>query len=105
MSLPSTDFSFDPRDPWFEIPGWDLSFAVQIFSTDNGYVVDPERAEVTTTDGELLLTVSGLARAGRQQLAPGALRVNVTLAEQQLRFALEAVHPEGVKAVKLLLRG
>jgi hypothetical protein len=105
MSLPSTDFSFDPRDPWFEIPGWDLSFAVQIFSTDNGYVVDPERAEVTTTDGELLLTVRGLARAGRQQLAPGALRVNVTLAEQQLTFALEAVHPEGVKAVKLLLRG
>jgi hypothetical protein len=105
VTRPSADFSFDPRDPWFEIPGWSLSFAVQIFSTDNCYVVDPESADVVTTAGELTLTVGGLARAGRQERAPGELRVSVALREEQLSFALEAVHPEGVKAVKLLLRG
>lgn len=105
MTRPTTDFSFDPRNPWYEIPGWDLSFAVQVFTNDNGYVVDPEGAEVTTTDNRLLLMVHRLARAGRQQRALGEVRVNVVVGREQLSFELEAVHSEGVKAVKLLLRG
>lgn len=87
----STNLSFDPRDPFFELPGTDVRYAVQVFTAQGAYVVDPE--------------TMGLARPGRQRPAPGAVSVRVDAEPGRWRFHIEATQPEGVKAVKLLLRG
>ena len=97
----STELSFDPRDPWFELPRTAVRFAVQVFTTQNAYVVDPDSVRA---DG-LTLEASRLARPGRQRTAPGGVSVRLSAEPERWRWRIEATQPEGVKAVKLRLRG
>jgi hypothetical protein len=108
VTLPTTDLSFDPRDPYYAVPGEDgLRWAVQVFTADNGYGIDPDTVRLEHPGQDRLrLVAGGYARLG-QQTAAGAGRVEVVAHRRDgaVTFEVAADHSESVKSIKLLLRG
>jgi hypothetical protein len=101
------DLSYDPRDPWFPVPGpaSEVRWAVQVFTVDNVYGVDPDRATLHDQGEGLRLDVTGLSWAGQQRRAAGTLEVTVELDEGAIVWNIRATHAEVIKSVKLLWRG
>ncbi|BDP43714.1 hypothetical protein DAETH_36830 (plasmid) [Deinococcus aetherius] len=100
------DFSFDPRDPFFDVPGLGgVRWGVQVFTTNNVYVLDPDRVELREDAGGLSLTCDGLAWAGLQRRVPGRVEVRVARDEAAFTWHVVAEHAEPIKSVKLLWRG
>jgi hypothetical protein len=106
VSVPDTDFSFDPRDPYFPLPWEDARWALQVFTPQNVYVADPDAVDVAAGPSATTYRLGRLALAGRQRGAAGSAEVRVRHGAGGLvTWHISAAHPEGVKAVKLLLRG
>ncbi len=106
MALHDTDLSFDPRDPYFPVPGGsEVEWAVQVFTTDNGYGLDADRAQVGTTADGVRVRCDRYARLG-QQVPAGSGEVEVQVREDDvLEWVIEVSCSEPIKSVKLLLRG
>lgn len=102
-SGPDTDLSFDPRDPYFPVPGCEVRFAVQVFTSVDGYGLDPAS---TTAGADGSVRCTRFALLGQQRVA-GAGEVDVALARggDALVWSISVRHEEPVKAVKLLLGG
>lgn len=96
-------YSFDLRDPIFEVNGWKLSF--QVVTLENIYGLDPVRTSVERDGATWLLECGQLSWAGQQQRAPGMVSVR---AESEpggrLRLDVRAAAPHKIRAVKILLR-
>lgn len=101
MALIDSDLSFDPRDPYFPVPGTDLRWAVQIFTTGNGYGLDAASAQ--PHDGGV--RCDRLALLGQQQTSEGGANIDLRRTGDHLEWSINVRHPEPVKAVKLLLTG
>jgi hypothetical protein len=96
--------SFDLRDPVFEAFG--LSFSVQVVTLANVYGIDPARTSARQEDAAFVVRAAGLAFAGQQQRAPGAVVLRIEPgADGSLRVWLKAKAPEPIRCSKLLLRG
>jgi hypothetical protein len=69
MTQPNTDLSFDPRDPYFPSPdGHPVRWAVQVFTTSNGYGLDPAVCEVDLPDADtVVMRADGYAFLGQQR--------------------------------------
>lgn len=101
------DMSFDPSDPYFQVPGGDVGvrWSVQVFTTGNVYALDAGRSTVEGDVRRLVLRGDRLRWAGQQQVSPGRVEVTVTRDGELLTWQVHAEHAEPVKSVKLLLRG
>lgn len=100
------DLSFDPRDPTFEAPGMPgVRWAIQIFTVNNLYALDPQRVTLTAHDAGVSLVCDGLAWAGQQRTAAGRVEVRVGRDSDALTWRVSAWHDEPIKNVKLLLYG
>jgi len=95
--------SFDLADPVFECFGRRLS--LQLVTLENLYGVAPERTRVESVGDELRIRADGLAWAGQQQRAPGALEAEVRFEGQgRLRIRIRARAAAKIRCVKLLVR-
>lgn len=100
------DFSFDPRDPFFDLPALPgVRWGVQVFTTQNVYVLDPERVQLREEGGATVLTCDGLALAGRQKRVPGRVTVRLARDGEGVTWRVVAEHAEPIKSVKLMWRG
>jgi hypothetical protein len=97
---PDTDLSFDPRDPRFPVPGSEVSWAVQVFTSVNGYGLD--RSAARRGDGGVR---ARCAQLGQQRPGPGEVDVSVDRDGGATVWSVRVEHEEPVKAVKLLLFG
>lgn len=96
-------YSFDARDPIFEIDGWKLSF--QVITLENIYSPAPESVTLTREPEGWRLRCDRLAWAGGQERAAGGLTAAVTDNDAGgLRITLNASAPEPITSVKLLIR-
>lgn len=102
MSALNCDLSFDPRDPYFPLPGaGEVQWAVQVFTTRNGYGLD----EVDRS-ADPDCSVHGYARLGQQvRVDAGQVVVRIERQGSQWAFSIRAQHSEPIKSVKLILRG
>ncbi len=97
-------FSFDFRDPIFDVGAWKLSF--QVVTLENVYGLDAAHLHVQDEGEAWQLDCSRLSFAGQQQPAPGFVRAHISRGpNHRLRLQLEAEAPHPIRAVKILLRG
>lgn len=100
------DLSYDPRDPYFDLPGLPgAQWSVQIFTTRNLYGLDPAQIRLTEDGQSLHLVCDGLSWGGQQQRAHGRVEVYLTRQDGAWNWRISARHTEPLKVVKLLLRG
>ena len=96
--------SFDLCDPVFEAFGF--AFSVQVVTLANVYGPDAAQTSARHEDEAFVVRAAGLACAGQQERAPGAVVLRV---ENEpggcLRVWLKAKAPEPIRCTKLLLRG
>lgn len=106
MALNDTDLSFDPRDPYFPVPGGTgPHWAVQVFTTVNGYGVDARDARLREGD-RVHMHCGRYALLGQQRTFDrGEIDVEVSRVDGVLAWSITVRHDEPVKAVKLLLKG
>ena len=96
--------SFDLRDPVFEAFGF--AFSVQVVTLENVYGIDPAQTSAREEEGAFVVRAAGLAFAGQQQRAPGAVLLRIEPeAGGGLRLRWRAKAPEPIRCSKLLLRG
>ena len=97
-------YSFDVKDPVFDVDGWRLSF--QVITLENTYGLDPEETTFEGGTDSWELNCRGLAWAGQQQKAPGAFRLRATRSgEGQIELWISAETEEKIRCVKVLVRG
>ncbi len=100
------DLSFDPRDPAFVAPGLPgVRWAVQVFTINNVYALDPARVVIDSGADEVRLTCDGLAWVGQQHQADGRVEVAIGRDGDSVTWRIAAWHTEPIKSVKLLLHG
>lgn len=98
-------YSFDLRDPIFEICGLKLSF--QIVTLENIYGLDPEHTTVTdlAPDFWRRIECKRLSWAGQQQHAAGEMVIWVDCADDgTLSLRTQASAPEKIRCIKILIR-
>jgi hypothetical protein len=107
MTILNCDLSFDPADPYFPLPGNEhIHWALQIFTTVNGYGLDARRSEQREIADGMVRTTHGIARLGQQASAgPAEVAVAITQRDGGWAFAISATLDEPIKSVKLVLRG
>ena len=95
------DLSYDPRRPRFALAGLEpAAVAVEVFTTDNVYGIDAERAH---TEGNRIVA-TGLTWAGGRQRAEGRIEVEITPAGRGVaHLVVHARHDEPIKAAKVVL--
>ena len=96
------NLSFDPAHAWFEVPGLDTArFAVEVFTTDNVYGLDP----TCTTFDSGHLHATGLQSLGGQRSAFGSLDADVRRgANGAVAWSISAQSEGMIKGIKLLFR-
>jgi hypothetical protein len=98
-------WSFDPRDPIFDLDGWRLS--VQITTLENTYGLAQEHcAAQRDSDGaSWTITCDALSWAGQQQQAAGSCTLHARKdATGQLRISIRASAPHKIRCIKLIVR-
>jgi hypothetical protein len=95
-------YSFDLRDPVFEIDGWNLSF--QVITLENVYGLDPSRTTITETDNRHAISCDQLRWAGGKQIAPGHVTIDVARENSALRISVRASIDQPIRAIKILAR-
>ena len=100
------NLSFDPKDPYFLLPGGHgVSWAVQVFTTENGYGLDSISPPILSGT-DVASGIFSFARLGQQvTLDVGSVSVSIERDEDHWTFDISAEHREKIKAVKLILRG
>jgi len=97
-------YSFDTKDPVFEIGGWELGF--QVITLENTYGLDAEETTVEASAGSCELDCRRLSWAGQQQKASGRLRVRADKnAEGQVELRIDAEAEHKIRCVKVLVKG
>jgi hypothetical protein len=97
-------YSFDVKDPIYDIDGWRLSF--QLITLENTYGLDPEETAFEASDGSWTLDSRRLAWAGQQRKAQGGLRLEATRnGAGQLELRIDATAEHKIRCVKVLVRG
>ncbi len=96
------DLSYDNRDPLFTFAG--QTFAVQVFTFENVYGLDPQRCAVQQDEGHFTLTVGGLTSGAGQLRAEGGLRLRASRRGERLRFDITARAPSTIRSVKLTFK-
>ncbi len=100
------DLSYDPHDPYYDIPGLSgAQWGIQIFTTRNLYGLDPARVTMTTVGDTTHLTCDGLSWGGQQQHCEGRVEADLSYQHGVWNWRISARHTEPLKAIKLLLRG
>lgn len=97
------DLSFAPRRPLFDVSGW--RFGVQVFTFENVYDLDLDRCTIGGDEHAFVLACDGLAWAGGQERAAGAVSVRATGDERRTTFEITAACERTIRCVKLLLVG
>ncbi len=97
------DLSFNPQDPVFNVGG--VAFSVQLSTFENVYGIDPERCKAGETDHGYAVEADGLAWAGGQEKANGAVSVQVQRDGECTTFALQANAERRIRCVKLVIKG
>jgi hypothetical protein len=96
------ELSFDPRHPWFVVPGIDgAEWAIEVFTTHDVWGLDPAS---TTFDG-LELQSQQLQGLGGQRSTAGLVTTRIDVADGVTEFHISASHADPIKGVKLLVRG
>ena len=94
--------SFDPRHPWFPVPGQvGAEWALEVFTVDDALGVDPQ--EATFVNGHL--RASRLQWLGGQRSVLGRVDADVRLRDGAVVWRVTAETHGLVKAIKLLVRG
>ncbi len=100
------DLSFDPRDPYFDLPGVPgVQWAIQVFTTHNLYSLNPTQTRITEHGGTIQLVCEGLSWAGQQKHMSGYVEAHLEHQDGAWHWRISARHHEPLKVVKLLLRG
>ncbi len=100
------DLSYDPRDPFYDIPGLPgAQWGIQIFTTRNLYGLDPTRVTITPEGEGFHLVCDGLSWGGQQQHAEGYVEAHLACQQGAWNWQISARHAEPLKVVKLMLRG
>ena len=97
-------YSFDAKDPVFEIDGYKLSF--QVITLENTYGLDSEETTFETGPNSWGLDCRRLSWAGQQRKAPGRFCMRATKngeGQVKLRMGAEAGHK--IRCVKVLVKG
>jgi hypothetical protein len=97
------ELSFDPRHPWFPVPGLlGAQWSVEVFTTQNVQCPDPAQ---TRFDGQHLAS-AGLQWLGGQRQVRGRVHGDVRVEDDgSVLWRLSTEMPDTVKGIKLLLRG
>lgn len=101
MALIDSDLSFDPRDPYFPLPGCGIRWAVQIFTADNGYGLDAGAVHADSRG----VRADRLALLGQQRPVEGGADVVLHRDGDRFEWSISVHCAEPVKAVKLLIAG
>ncbi len=97
-------YSYDFRDPVFELAGWKLSF--QVITLENVYGLDPAQTTWQAEGERWRLRCSQLSWAGQQQHSPGILEALACREDNnRLILDIQAAAAHKIRAVKILLRG
>ncbi len=100
------NLSFDPHDPFYDIPGLSgAQWGIQIFTTRNLYGLAPDKVQLTETGRGVHLTCSQLAWAGQQQRSEGRVETELCYDDGAFVWKVQAWHQEPIKAIKLIFRG
>lgn len=104
------DLSYDPRDPRCAVAGLPgVELAVQVFTVDNVYGLDPAAVRVEELEGGAArIVASGLSWAGQQQRSAGAVAVTMRPDPDVVgacTISVAARHADPIKSVKLVFRG
>jgi len=98
------DLSFDPLDPYWEIPGGSLRWAVQVFTLSNVYGLEAD-AEVQRTDDSIVVHGEGFTWGAGAFKSGGKLTAEVRREGRAWVWRITAQHAEPIKSIKLLVRG
>jgi hypothetical protein len=101
------DLSFNPHDPWFDVPGAPgVQFAIQVFTLSNVYGLDPAMTNLSGTNDRVDLKCDQFSWGGQQFRSPGSVSAIVSQDESGATcWDISAKHSEPIKVIKLLLRG
>jgi hypothetical protein len=96
-------FSFDLRDPLFELGRFKVSF--QLVTLENVYGLDPEQTTLQAADNGWHVSCTRLSWAGQQQHASGSFEAHIQRAgDDRLSVTTAATAPHRIRAVKILVR-
>jgi hypothetical protein len=95
--------SYNPNNPTYTI--FDTDFALEIFTYENVYGIDPKRTELTVEGDRAILTARGLTWAGGSEPCEGGAMLLVERTEGGLRFKVEAAHQKKLRSVKVIIPG
>lgn len=95
-------FSFDFRDPLFDLAGRQIG--VQIITFENTYGIDPDLVSRGTMPNAAL-EARGLRWAGGQEKCPGYVGVEWDGDERSIRLRVRARHEKKVRCVKIIVAG
>ncbi len=95
------EFSFDPRDPVFDVSGWHLS--LQVISFENTYGI--AGTEVSQSDLETTIRARGLTSAGGQREAAGTATIHAERSADGLTISISASMREKIRCTKLIVSG
>lgn len=97
-------YSYDQRDPLFDIGSMRLSF--QIVTLENLYGLPADSVTLTETAAGWHITAPALSWAGQQQRAAGSFSTEIVReGAHGLRLRIHASAPHPIRAVKVLIRG
>ncbi len=94
-------FSFDFRDPVFDIDGWRLS--VQVITFENTYGLPP--AEIVRDGDDASVSAPHLTWAGGQREAAGNATLDVRRTDDGIEAAVAAAMPQRIRCTKLTVSG
>ncbi len=95
------EFSFDPRDPVFDVGGWHLS--LQVVSFENTYGI--AGAEVAESDLGTSIRAQRLTWAGGQREAAGTATIRAERSDDGLTISVSAYMSEKIRCTKLTVSG
>ncbi len=95
-------FSFDFRDPVFDVDGWRLS--CQVISFENTYGLPPSASVRRRGDVETIVA-DRLTWAGGQRDASGTARIDARNTGDGIEVTVAASMPERIRCTKLIVSG
>lgn len=103
--------SFDPRHAWYPIPGWSAWWSLEVFTTEDVRLLDPDLTTHQAIEGigpqstAVTVTATGLSWPGESRKVPGRVDVTLTTTDRGISWRITAATDLPIKAVKLVLRG
>lgn len=104
-------FSFDFRDPLFDVAGWRVG--LQVITFENTYGLDPAEtrligSQVHPEVSSQMVQAHGFTWAGAQEHCPGSATISIRLEgarDDELELSVRARHAKKIRCTKLILAG